>query len=188
MTMTANDLLATALANPINAEIAARLPALKLDQCLLTAGCLFQAVWNRQSGLPLGWGVNDYDVFYFDEDLSWEAEDAVIRAAKSLFADLGVNVELRNQARVHLWFKQRFGGDYSPLQSAREGIDRFLIAGTAIGLEANTGEIYAPYGLEDVQHGVLRINPHFPQPELFFRKADSYRARWHWLRLIAPLE
>lgn len=183
MTMTVDALLDIALSNPINAEIAARLPTLRLDQCLLTAGCLFQAVWNHQSGRPLGWGVNDYDVFYFDPDLSWEAEDAVIRASTLLFADLGVNVELRNQARVHLWFNQRFGGNYPPLRSSREGVDRFLIAGTALGLEAATGEVYAPFGLDDLQYGILRINPHFPQPELFARKVDSYRARWPWLKL-----
>jgi uncharacterized protein len=28
---------------------------------------------------PAGWGVKDYNVFYFDDhDPSWEAEDAVI--------------------------------------------------------------------------------------------------------------
>lgn len=102
----------------------------------------------------------------------------MIRASTLLFADLGVNVELRNQARVHLWFNQRFGGNYPPLRSSREGVDRFLIAGTALGLEAATGEVYAPFGLDDLQYGILRINPHFPQPELFARKVDSYRARW----------
>jgi hypothetical protein len=55
--------------------------------------------------------VKDYDVFYFDEDLSWEAEDAVIQHLGVLTNDLGVTVEIRNQARVHLWYKQRFGGN-----------------------------------------------------------------------------
>jgi len=184
MTLTVDSLLNLAMTNPANAEIAKRLPALHLEQCLLTAGCLFQAVWNLRSDLPPDWGVHDYDVFYFDEDLSWEAEDAVIQKARSLFKDLGVNVELRNQARVHLWFDQRFGGSYPVLHSAREGIDRFLIAGTSVGLDVGSGEVYAPFGLEDLDHGILRINPHFPQPHLFQRKADSYRARWPWLKTL----
>lgn len=184
MTLTADKLLHIAMANPLNAEIAARLPSLGLNQCLLTAGCLFQAVWNQRSNLPLDWGVNDYDVFYFDDDVSWEAENAVIQAAQQLFGDLRVNVELRNQARVHLWFTQRFGGDYPPLGSAREGIDRFLVAGTCVGLDSSTGEIYAPFGLADLDQGLLRINPLFPQPDLFVKKADSYRARWPWLRTV----
>ncbi|NBF02196.1 hypothetical protein GV819_07810 [Pseudomonas sp. Fl5BN2] len=184
MTLTVERLVAIAMANPINAEITSRLPALGLDQCLLTAGCLFQAVWNDQSNLPAAWGVKDYDVFYFDNDLSWEAEDEVIHSAQGLFQDLEVNVELKNQARVHLWYSQRFGRPCPRLQSAKEGIDRYLIAATCIGLDVQTGEVYAPYGLADLELGVLRINPENPQPDLFAQKAKSYQARWPWLRIV----
>lgn len=54
MILTAETLIEIAMTNPANAEIARRLPALGLSQCMLTAGCLFQAVWNHQSGLPRG--------------------------------------------------------------------------------------------------------------------------------------
>jgi hypothetical protein len=186
MTLTVPALIDIAMSNPINAQIVSRLPSLKLNQCMLTAGCLFQAVWNRSGDRPVASGVNDYDVFYFDEDLSWEAENAVIVAADALFRDLGVKVELRNQARVHLWFKDRFGGDYPPLHSAKEGIDRFLISCTCIGLDIDSGELYAPYGLAELEQGILRMNSHFPQPELFVTKARSYQSRWEWLRTLPP--
>jgi hypothetical protein len=97
------------MSNDINAQIVARLPSLGLNQPMLTAGCLFQAVWNRICARPVAWGVNDYDVFYIDEDLSWDAENRVIVAARMLFQDLDFKVEVRNQARVHLWFADRFG-------------------------------------------------------------------------------
>lgn len=184
MTLNVDTLLKLAMANPINAEITARLPALGLDQCFLTAGCLFQAVWNHQSNLPADQGVKDYDVFYFDTDVSYEAEDAVIRAAEALFQDLGVNVEVKNQARVHLWYGQRFGRPYPQLHTAKQGIDRYPVAGTCIGLEVATGEVYAPYGLEDVEQGVLRINPVHPEQALFEAKAKSYQARWPWLKIV----
>ncbi|MFK8332662.1 nucleotidyltransferase family protein [Pseudomonas sp. BJa5] len=183
MTMTVETLVSIAMTNPINRELAIRLPALGLDQCLLTAGCLFQAVWNHQAQLPPGWGVKDYDVFYFDPDLSWEAEDDVIRRARQLFQDLDANIEIRNQARVHLWYQEKFGRAYPQLQSAREGVDRYLIAGTCIALDVLTGEVHAPYGLADIQQGVLRINPKNPQPDLFLHKARSYQSRWPWLTI-----
>ena len=186
MTLTVKTLLERAMANPINAQIAARLPDLGVEQCMLTAGCLFQAVWNHQSNLPAAQGVKDYDVFYFDTDLSYEAEDKVIRAAERLFEDLGVNVEVKNQARVHLWYSERFGRPYPQLHSAKQGVDRYLVAGTCIGLEIDTGEVYAPYGLADVEQGVLRINPLHPEPELFAAKARSYQARWPWLKIVSP--
>ena len=39
------------------------------------------------------YGIADYDVFYFDPDLSWQAEDAVIRRLQETFAASGVTVE-----------------------------------------------------------------------------------------------
>ncbi|GGC91631.1 nucleotidyltransferase family protein [Chelatococcus reniformis] len=171
------------LANPANAAIIERLPRLGLPQCVLTAGSLFQTVWNRRCGRPAAAGIKDYDVFYFDDrDLSWAAEDAVIRQAADLFKDLGVSVEIRNQARVHLWYGDRFGGAYPPLGSAREGIDRFLVRCTCVGLDA-AGDLYAPNGLDELWEGVLRINPKHARPELFRRKAEAYRARWPWLTI-----
>ncbi|NWD69445.1 nucleotidyltransferase family protein [Pseudomonas gingeri] len=184
MTLTAERLISLAMTNPVNAQIASRLPSLGLSQCMLTAGCLFQAVWNQHSDLPPEWGVKDYDVFYFDDDLSWEAEDEVIQATRSLFRDLDVNIDIKNQARVHLWYGQRFGRTYPRLESTKDGVGRYLIAGTCISLDVVTGEVYAPYGLADTEHGLLRINPANRQPDLFDQKAKSYQARWPWLEIV----
>jgi hypothetical protein len=182
---TAENLIACAMANGVNREIIRRLPALGLAECYLTAGCLFQALWNALSDRPPEAGVKDYDIFYFDpSDLSWEAEDAVIRRGAALFADLGRPVEIRNQARVHLWFAARFGEPCPCLSSSREAIDRFLISCTCIGIEAATGELYAPNGLEELWAGVLRSNPLNGQTTLFRKKAESYRRRWPWLRIV----
>jgi hypothetical protein len=209
--MTPAALLAAALENPVNAALLARLPALGLPQGYLTAGCLFQAVWNRHAGRPPEAGVKDYDVFYFDDrDLSWDAEDAVIRRVAAATAELGVTVEVKNQARVHLWYPERFGEPYPPLRSARDGIDRYLVACTCVGValdgaryaaldsarEAALGsagapapqgtEVYTPDSLEDLAAGVLRPNPRHPSPVLFRAKAADYRARWPWLTVFDP--
>lgn len=175
------------MANPINAKLLARLPRLGLDQCCLTAGCLFQAVWNRISKQPAGWGVKDYDISYFDgNDLSWEAEDAIIQRASTLVTDLGVNIEVKNQARVHLWYAQRFSAPYPRLSSTRDGIDRYLIACTCVGINVATSELYAPNGLQELYQGVLRMNPMNRQPTLFRQKALDYQSRWPWLCILEP--
>lgn len=183
----ADELIAAALSNKVNAEILRRLPDLGVSQIYLVAGCIYQAVWNRLSGWAPEAHVKDYDVFYFDDgDLSWEAEDIVIRRARDLFADLGTEVEVRNQARVHLWYRPKFGVDYPQLRSAEDAIDRYLAACTCIGISAESGRLYAPYGLDELWAGVLRMNPVNPQPERFLEKAASYRARWPWLTVVPP--
>jgi len=76
----------------------------------LTAGAVFQTVWNVLDERDPRSGIGDHGVFYYDAtDLSWEAEDAVIRRAAALFADLDATVEVRNEARVHLWYEEHFG-------------------------------------------------------------------------------
>lgn len=182
--LTAEHFIELALRNPVNQALLERLPALGLRECHLAAGCLFQAIWNHRSGRPAAWGVKDYDVFYFDDsDLSWEAEDAVIRRVQAATSALGVHVEVRNQARVHLWYEQLFGAAYPVLRSAREGIDRYLVACTCVGIEVAGGGLYAPDGLADLAEGVLRMNRRHPMPAMFMDKARSYRSRWDWLRL-----
>ncbi|MEZ2296089.1 nucleotidyltransferase family protein [Variovorax sp. RCC_210] len=187
MTLTATDFVAQALQDPANAALLERLPALGLPQGFLTAGSLFQATWNRVSGKPPGWGVKDYDVFYFDDsDLSWDAEDAVIRRVHDAVADLGVTVEVKNQARVHLWYEARFKSHYPRLRSARDGIDRYLIACTRVGIALADQTLHAPDGLDDLAAGVLRMNPLLPMRELFLKKAGDYQARWPWLQVVQP--
>lgn len=175
-----------ALANPINRAILERLPELGAPDAWLVAGCLYQAVWNAEAGRPAAENVKDYDIFYCDAgDLSWRAEDAVIRRADGLFADLGVAHEVRNQARVHLWYERRFGEPGVALNSSRDGIERFLVACTCVGLKPGVGgiELYAPHGLDDLFAGRLKPNPLMPSAN-FHAKAESYRARWPWLEIL----
>jgi len=172
--------------NETNRRLLEILPALELPQGTLTAGCLFQTIWNLRDGNAPDRAIRDYDVFYFDaDDLSWEAEDAVIGKARALLGDLADRTEIRNQARVHLWYQEKFGAPCPPLTRVEDGIDRFLIACTLFGVDIGTGRIYAPNGFRDMQDGVLRINPNNPQPEPFRRKCEDYKARWPWLS-IAP--
>ncbi|SMB89845.1 nucleotidyltransferase family protein [Deinococcus hopiensis] len=179
--MTAAEFLRLVRLNTVNAAILERLPALGVSQAHLVAGALFGTVWNTQSGQPPGANIRDYDLFYWDPDTSYGAEDAVIRRAAALFADLDVTLEVRNQARVHLWFPERYGLTRPPLGSVREGIDQFLVECTCVGIGA-AGEVYAPFGLMDLAAGRLKPNANNHTPSLYAAKAASYRERWPWLR------
>jgi uncharacterized protein len=187
MSATPARFIADALENRNNRVILDRLPALGLPDAWLVAGCLFQTVWNLRSGLAPEHGIKDYDLFYFDAtDLSADAECAVQERAQSCFADLGVEIELKNQARVHTWYPAYFGYPYPALESSRDGLRRFLVACTCVGLQpAEHGgpTLFAADGLGDLYAGILRPNPLCERPPLFEQKARSYQARWPWLRI-----
>src|SRR5215472_2186571 len=51
-----------------------------LPQWRLVAGCIYQTVWNVLTARARRTGIKDYDLIYYDDtDLSWAAEDRVIR-------------------------------------------------------------------------------------------------------------
>ena len=158
--MNRDQFLAAALRNPANQIIADELFRLALPDAWIVSGCLVQTVWNVLTGRAVDYGISDYDVFYFDPDTSWEAEDEVIRTLRHRLADLAVTVEVRNQARVHLWYPQKHSLPYPPLRCSTEGIDRFLTGNTQIGIR-RTGDgydVYAPRGFDDVAKLIVRPN------------------------------
>ena len=155
---------------------------LGLPDWLVFSGAIYQPVWNHLTGRPLDHGIRDYDLAYFDPaDTSYEAEDGVIRRVAAAFEPpLRQMVEVRNQARVHLWFADHFGESYAPLGNAPEALTRFAAPTFAVGARLETGgdlTIFAPFGLEDVFAMRIRPNP------LRVAKGlpaiiDKARARW----------
>lgn len=162
---------------------------LDLPDWLIFSGAVYQPVWNALTGRPPDHGLKDYDLGYFHaSDLSYEAEDEVIRrVAAALPERVSAPVEVRNQARVHLWFEQRFGGPYAPLASTAQALERFEAPAFAVGVRLEADEsltIVAPFGLEDVFAMRLRPNPNRPARGL---AATIAKARTRWPELIAEV-
>lgn len=159
--MDADSFLDASLRNPVNAILADACFQLGLPDAWIVSGCLVQTVWNARTGRATGHGIQDYDVFYFDPDTSWQAEDAAIRMLQGRLAHLGVKLELRNQARVHLWYPQKHGLPYPALTCATQGIERFLTRNTQVGIRRTSAghDIYAPHGFDEIAGMIVR--PHF---------------------------
>ncbi|MGY1711246.1 nucleotidyltransferase family protein [Geodermatophilus sp. SYSU D00758] len=175
------DFLAVVLADPVVAAVLGRAPRLGLPDWWLAGGALAQAVWNALDGRPPGAGVADYDLFYFDAaDTSWAAEDRVIRAAAALFADLDAVVEVRNEARVHLWYEARFGVPARPFTSSRDAVDHFASTTCCLALTSAAGvpELYAPHGLADVFARRVRPNPVLAPRQVYESKARRWAGEW----------
>ena len=178
--MNQTEFLAAALRNPVNAAISDGLFRLALPDAWLVSGCLVQTVWNVRTDRALDYGISDYDVFYFDPDTSWQAEDAVIRQLRNAFATLGVTVEARNQACVHLWYPDKHGLPYPALRCSTEGIDRFLTRNTKVGIRRTPDgyDVYAPDGFDDIAGMVVLPNP---GPNFSAANYAAKAARWKQL-------
>jgi len=153
-----------------------------LPDWLVFSGAVYQPVLNHLTGRQPDYGIKNYDLGYFDySDLSYEAEDAVIRRVKTAFDEpLRSMVEVRNQARVHLWFEAKFGETYGPLSSTAEALERFASATFAVGVRLESDDrlyIEAPFGLADLFALRLRPNP-CRKTVGFARTAADVRRRW----------
>jgi hypothetical protein len=155
---------------------------LSLPDWLVFSGAVYQPVINHLTGLPLDYGIKDYDLAYFEaSDLFYEAEDEVICRVKAAFDEpLRGMVEVRNQARVHLWFEAKFGEAYQPLSSTAEALERFASATFAVGVRLESDDrlhIEAPFGLADLFALRLRPNPR-RKTVGFVRASADVRRRW----------
>jgi len=169
-------------AEPVLMAVLDAIRAEGLPEGLLVSGALYNHAWNVLTGRPALHGVKDIDIAYFDRsDLSYEAEDRVIQAFGRRLAGLNVPVEVRNQARVHLWFPERFGQAYAPLGSAAEALTRYASKTHAVAarLEADGSmTIIAPFGLEPIF--AFRVVPNRVLDNEPAHAAKGARARAAW--------
>ena len=174
--------------NRVLAEVLSGAAVLNLPDWYLVAGCLYQTVWNVVAGQPPEAGILDYDLAYFDAtDLSWQAEDAVIQAGHLLFGDLPAPVQIRNQARVHLWYEQKFGVPCPPHTSTEAAIDTFEATTACLGVRLLPGgrwRVYAPHGLADVFNLVVRPNPVLAPRSVYQAKTARWRGQWPSLTVL----
>jgi len=157
----------------------------------IVSGAVYQTVWNALTGREPDFGIKDFDLFYFDgADLSYAAEDRVIRAAAAAFPpELSPLVEVRNQARVHLWFEDHFGEPYAPLACTDEAIGRFVSPVFSVGVRLERDgrlDVSAPFGLEDLFAMHVRPNPTRPLARGWSKVVQSAKARWPELTIVEP--
>jgi hypothetical protein len=174
---------------PVLMEVLEGLAADGLPDHMLVAGAIYNLAWNRLTGRPALQGINDIDVFYFDPDTSWDAEDVAIKRLAARFAHLPLPVQVRNQARVHLWFPQKFGAtDFAPLTSSEEMLGRYASKTHAVAARLEPDgrmSVLAPFGLDDIFS--FRVVPNPVLPNRVAHEAKGARAKSVWPEIsVAP--
>ncbi|MBI3421255.1 MAG: nucleotidyltransferase family protein [Candidatus Sungbacteria bacterium] len=164
-----------------------RAPLLAMPNWYLGAGCLAQTVWNTLHGFDPEQGIKDYDLVYFDAaDVSYEGEDRYIQKGKELFGDVAGDVEIRNQARVHLWHEKHFGYAIEPHKSVERAISTWPTTATTIGVKKYGDEfqVYAACGLDDLFGMIIRANKILVSKEVYRKKVDRWTKIWPMLKVI----
>ncbi|KZL72944.1 FAD binding domain protein [Colletotrichum tofieldiae] len=169
-------------------EVLSLAKTLNLTNWYLAGGAVSQTIWNSVANLAPDTGISDYDLVYFDDsDVSYEAEDAVIRRGREVFAGIPVEVEIRNQARVHLWYEAKFGAPCPRHRSVEAGIDSWISTSAMIGVrleEDGQWKVYAPIGLSDYYKMVVRPNPMIGVKEAYEKKARRWLGIWEGLTVL----
>ncbi|MEX2282120.1 MAG: nucleotidyltransferase family protein [Gemmatimonadota bacterium] len=173
--------------NVLVSESLRRLESLNLPNWYLGAGCVAQTVWNVAHSRSPNAGIDDYDIVYFDPDLSAAAESQNVSRVRELLSDLPVRSDVKNQARVHLWYAARFGYEIRPYTSCQDAIATWPTTATAIGVRwVDTALlIEAPFGTADLLGLIVRANRVQITSVIYAAKIDRWTRQWPLLRVLS---
>ena len=174
------------LKNNVLKTILERLEGYGLDNYYVAAGAINQTVFNYYHNNSMNYLIDDYDIVYYDEDLSYEKEDKIIKEINLLCKDLNVSLDIKNQARVHLWFKNKFGYSIEPNKSVEDAISKWESTVTCIGVRLKNNEltIFAPYGLNDLFSLIIRPNKENFIKKGYEEKTRKWKQNWPKLTII----
>ena len=134
-----------------------------LPNAWVGAGVLRDLVWGERYGTGFDpRDVRDVDVAFFDpENLRRERDRMATDQLHGLLPE--VPWEATNQAAVHTWYPEVFGGGpVAPLRSIADAVATWPETATSVVIRldhAGVLRVCAPFGLDDLLGGVWRRNP-----------------------------
>lgn len=166
------------------------LAKLNLPNFYIAAGSIFQTIWNYYDNRPLNYGIKDIDIIYYDKDnltkeVEQKLENQIIDFLKQ--QNLNYEVDIHNEARMHLWKKENENKDIDQYQNSEDAIAKWIATVHAIGITKEKGQIkvYAPYGLSDIFSRTIRPIKHKGNSqELYNKKIASWQSRFSNLNII----
>lgn len=173
-------------ASPQHGQLARWLSSHGPPEAWLAAGCVNQLVWNHLSGQPATAHFKDWDIVYFDPDLGASTEARWRARLQAAFPRLTLDV--KNQARVHLWYAERFDTEQAvqPLKSIAGALQTWPTTATATAARwhQDRWEILAPFGLDDLFAARVRHNPARVSAAVYAAKTARWQACWPMLKIL----
>ena len=115
-----------------------------------------------------------------------KTDDLTIQNLHILPQSIQVHIDVKNQARVHLWYEERFDISITPYLSVEDAINTWPTTASAVGvrLENNNLNVYAPFGLNDMFGQIIRANKSLITQSTYDEKCKKWKSKWDTLEII----
>lgn len=149
--------------DPLRMQCLQAAQKLNLPDWYLGAGFLRNAIWDHLHHKTTPTPLNDVDLVYFNtQETSKQQEQQAVKILSEICPE--VMWDVKNQARMHLKH------DHQPYKNTEDGISRWMEVPTCVGVKLTHDNQFlftAPFGLQENWSLIIRINPNYPQPELY---------------------
>lgn len=170
-------------------DIMRRARNLELEDYYISAGCVMQMIWNKFSGYDDLYGIKDIDLVYYNGvNISEVSEKILEKKVREIYSDIELDVDVTNEARVHIWYKDKFGYDIDPYKSVEDAIRTWPTTASAIGVRLDEEDniiLYAPFGIGDLMNMVIRPNKVQITEEIYMNKVRRWQDKWPALSIDA---
>lgn len=161
------------------------LDEISLTQYYVGAGAIAQSIWNKVTDKHQNYGISDVDIVYYNSDNLTEDEEKRIAAEiKERIPEFPLKVDVKNEARVHLWYKEKFGYDIEPYKSLEDAVNSWPTTATSLGIrreDQNEWVVYAPFGIDDIFDLKVVSNSRQITEEIFMQKVEKWTGKWEEL-------
>lgn len=164
--------------------------SLNMPNYYIAAGSIFQTIWNYCDNKSLNNGIKDIDIIYYDKNNLSVDEDIKYYDLINDYCiknDYKYEIDVSNEARMHLWKKKKFNIDVKQYSNSEDAIKKWIATIHAIGVTLDNDElkIYAPFGLSDIYSKTIRpIKHEYNTKEIYDKKAKSWSNRFDNLNII----
>lgn len=157
-----------------------------LKNYYVAAGCINQTVFNYYHGNDLCFGIEDFDIVYFDDDTSYEKEDEIIKYLENLISNLNIKCDIKNEARVHLWYGEKYGKEIEPYKNIEDAVSSWGTSITCVGvrLENNKLIVCCPYGLNDLFDMTIRPIKKQYTKDQYEIKTKKWKSKWNKINIL----
>lgn len=173
--------------SPVVSRVFDGWPELALPNCWMVAGAIVQTYWNSAHGFSPLHGISDIDLIYFDpDDLTEESENEHSMRINRRYDDLGIKLDVKNEARVHQWYEDRFGYPIDAYTSAESAMETFPTTAGAIGVRpvGQALEAFAPFGFDDLINLVIKPNKRQITRAIYVEKVARWKPNWPQVRFL----